>query len=91
MPLERLVLKMQTMTLNNAARDFTILAPQVAMNDEIINVATDSGNLILISEDSYNGLLLSLQVELNVELKESLLRGLQAPLSDFVPEGEVVW
>lgn len=82
---------MQTMTLNNAAKHFPALAPQILNSGEVINIATDEGNIIMISEESYNNLVLSLQVEANPEFKQSLLQGLHTPLSEFLTEEEVVW
>jgi len=82
---------MQNMTLSNAVRDFAALTPQIIDEGEIINVATETGNIIILSENIYKSLLLTAEVNANTEFKTSLLEGLRAPLSDFVSESEVVW
>jgi len=82
---------MQTMTLNNAVKNLSVLTPQIIGYDEVVNVATDDGNIVIISEDSYKSLLLTAEVNANPEFKASLMQGLDAPPSDFVPESEVQW
>ena len=82
---------MQNTTVNNAIKNFHTLIEQTLSDGEIVNVATDNGNIIMISEDNYNSLLLTAEVEANPRLKDSLLEGLIAPLSDFVDESEVDW
>jgi len=82
---------MQVMTLDNAAKNFAALPSQVIDGGEIINVATEVGNIILISEEQYNCLLLTAEVNGNAAFKESLFQGLNAPLSDFVSEDQVEW
>ena len=75
---------MQTMTLNNAVKNFAALPPQILTGDEVINIATDDGNLILISEANYKSLMLTAEVNANPGFKKSLLQAIQTPLSNFV-------
>jgi len=82
---------MTNVTLNNAVKNLDSLIEQTLDNDDIINVATDGGNVIIISEENYRALLLTAEVNANPAFKESLLQGLNAPLSDFVSENEVDW
>jgi PHD/YefM family antitoxin component YafN of YafNO toxin-antitoxin module len=82
---------MQTITLNNAIKNFADLPPQILGGDEVVNIATDNGNLILISEESYKNLVLLSEVNANPEFKKSLLAGLHSPPDALVPESEVQW
>jgi len=77
---------MQTITLNNAIKNFAALPPQILHGDEVINVATDDGNIILISEENYRNLVLQCEVNANPAFKESLLQGLYASPDELVPE-----
>jgi len=80
-----------TMTLNNAIKNFAALPPQILQGDEVVNVTTDEGNIILISEDSFKSLVLMNELNANSDFKDSLLRGLHASPSDLVHESEVKW
>ena len=82
---------MQNTTVNNAIENFKNLIEQALNENETINIATDNGNIIMISEHLYNSLLLTAEAAENPEFKASLLQGLHAPLSDFVNASEVKW
>jgi PHD/YefM family antitoxin component YafN of YafNO toxin-antitoxin module len=79
------------MTLNNAVKNLPALTPQIIGYDEVVNIATDEGNIIIISEDSYKSLLLTAEVGANPKFKASLLEGLYAAPDDLVSENEVEW
>jgi len=82
---------MQTMTLNNAIKNFAALPSQILKSDEIVNIATDEGNIILISEENYKSLVLMNELNANPPFKESLLQGMKAPSKDIVHENKVKW
>ena len=79
------------MTLSNAAKNLDVLVEQMLCDDEGINVATDSGNVVIISEELYRSLLLTAEVNANPAFKASLIEGLHAHAADFVDESEVKW
>jgi len=79
------------MTLNNAIKNFAALPPQILHGDEVINIATDEGNIVLISEENYKNLMLQIEVGGNPAFKESLLQGLLADPGELVPESKVEW
>ena len=58
---------------------------------EPINISTKSGNAILLSEEEYNGIMATLELSSNAELKKTLIDGMNTPLSECIPEDEVVW
>ncbi len=60
---------------------FTYLDSAIEYND-IINVNTKKGNVVIISEAEYNGLLETLYLCSNPEMKEKLEAGLKATLED---------
>ena len=59
--------------------------------NEPINISTKSGNAILLSEEEYNGIMATLELSSNAELKKTLIDGMITPLSECIPEDEVVW
>ena len=82
---------MLAITLNNAIKNFAALPPQILGGDEIVNITTDEGNIILISEESYKSLILMNELNANPDFKNSLLQGMGASSSDLVHESEVKW
>ena len=52
--------------------------------DDIINVSTQNGNVIILSEREYNGLLETLYLSSIQGMKERLKDGLDAKLEDCV-------
>ena len=69
---------------------FAILENTIKYN-EPINISTKSGNAILLSEEEYNGIMATLELSSNAELKKTLIDGMNTPLSECIPEDEVVW
>ena len=69
---------------------FAMLENTIKYN-EPINISTKSGNAILLSEEEYNGIMATLDLSSNAELKKTLIDGMNTPLSECIPEDEVVW
>ena len=69
---------------------FAMLENTIKYN-EPINISTKSGNAILLSEEEYNGIMATLELSSNAELKKKLIDGMNTPLSECIPEDEVVW
>ena len=69
---------------------FAMLENTIKYN-EPINISTKSGNAILLSEEEYNGIMATIELSSNAELKKTLIDGMNTPLSECIPEDEVVW
>ena len=69
---------------------FAMLENTIKYN-EPINISTKSGNAILLSEEEYNGIMATLELSSNAELKKTLIDGMNTPLSECISEAEVVW
>ena len=69
---------------------FAMLENTIKYN-EPINISTKSGNAILLSEEEYNGIMATLELSSNAEFKKTLIDGMNTPLSECIPEDEVVW
>lgn len=69
---------------------FALLEQTVRYN-EPVNVSTKEGNVVLISEQDYNSLMETLYLSTNREVRDSIIQGLKAPLSECVQEDKVNW
>lgn len=59
-------------------------------NEDLVNIVSDKGNVILLNETNYNNLMLTLEVYKNSNFKNSLLENINH-LEEFVDESEVDW
>jgi len=69
---------------------FNVLDNTIKFN-EAVNVSTKEGNAIIISEEEYNGLLATLELCSNVELKDKIIKGAKTPIEECVNVDEVDW
>lgn len=67
------------------------LLEQTIKYNEPINISTKNGNAVLLSEEDYNNLIATLEIENNTKLKEDVVKGINEDLKDCVPENEVDW
>ena len=82
---------MQTVTSSNAVNNFDFMITQTLDYNEPVNIATDRGNMIVLSEELYNRLLLTAEVNESPTFKQTLLSGHGEPLAKLTHESEVVW
>ncbi|MFT3950647.1 MAG: type II toxin-antitoxin system Phd/YefM family antitoxin [Oscillospiraceae bacterium] len=59
--------------------------------NEPVNVSTKDGNVVILSEEEYRGLMETLSLSSIPGMKEKIIDGLNTPLSECVPESEVQW
>ena len=82
------------MTNTNAtalrANLFSILSNAIRYN-EVIHVSTKDGNAVVLSEEEYNGLLATLELSEESELKSKILAGKEESVEDCTPVDEVIW
>ena len=69
---------------------FEMLENTIKYND-LLNVTTKFGNAVVLSEDEYRGLIETLSILSNPEMKDKIIDGKNTPLDDCVPESEVEW
>lgn len=67
---------------------FGILKETVLFN-EVVNVNTKDGNAVILSEEDYRGLLATLEICSDPQLKEKILAGKDEPIEDCVSLDEV--
>lgn len=69
---------------------FEYINQAIEFND-VINVNTKNGNAVLLSEDDYNGIMETLYLSSDPQVKADILEGAQTSLSECVAEDEIEW
>ena len=72
-------------------KNVSTLLEQTLKFNEPIHVSTRNGNVVVLSEDDYSGILETLEMNANPVMKQKLLEGKDTPLSECIPESEVEW
>lgn len=75
----------------NFREDLYNVLRQTVLYNEPVNISTKDGNAVLISESDYRGLMETLQLTSQPELKEKLIDGKNTPIEDCVPEDKAEW
>lgn len=82
---------MTTTNITNFRQNiFEMLENTIKYND-LLNVTTKFGNAVVLSEDEYRGLIETLSILSNSEMKDKIIDGRNTPLDNCVPESEVEW
>lgn len=82
---------MLTTNVTNFRKNLFNLLDQTALYNEIININTKNGNVFLISEEDYKGLMETLYLSSIPNMEKTLIDGKNTPLEDCVAEDEVQW
>lgn len=83
--------KMQNINLANFQKDISTLFEETIKYNQPLQIHTDNGNAILLSEEDYNSLLETLYLSSTQEMREKIINGLNTPLSQCISEEEVEW
>lgn len=75
--------------ITNFRKNIFGMMEQTLKFNEPITISTKNGNVILISEDDYRGLMETLYLTSIPGMKEKLIEGMNTPLDECVPESEV--
>lgn len=67
------------------------LLEQTIKYNEPLNISTKNGNAVVLSEEDYNNLIATLEIEQNKPLKEEILERMKDDINDCIPEDEVDW
>ena len=82
---------MTNINITNFRKDIYELVKQTIKYNEPINISTKDGNVILLSEEDYKGLIETLYIESIPKLKEKILEAGKEPLENCLTEDEVDW
>lgn len=82
---------MQNVNLANFQKDIFSLFEETIKYNQPLQIHTENGNAILLSEEDYNSLLETLYLSSTQEMREKITNGLNIPLSQCISEEEVEW
>ena len=82
---------MTTTTVTNFRKNVYSMVENTIRFNEPVHITTKEGNVVMISEEDYLGLLETLHLTSVPGMKEKLVDGLNTPLSDTISEEEVLW
>lgn len=72
-------------------KDLYKVAKLVTENGVQVTVNTKEGNFVMLSEDEYRGILETLYLSNHPMIKNEIIKGLQTPLEDTIPEEDIKW
>ena len=67
-------------------KNVSTLLEQTLKFNEPIHISTRDGNVVVLSEDDYRGILETLEMNANPVMKQKLLEGKDTPLSECILE-----
>lgn len=73
---------MTNTNITQARTNLFKLADQVIKFNEIVNITTKEGNVVMMSEEDYRGLMETLYLYNIPGMRESLLEGMKTPTED---------
>lgn len=82
---------MQNVNLANFQKDIFTLFEETIKYNQPLQIHTENGNAILLSEEDYNSLLETLYLSSTQEMREKITNGLNTPLNQCISEEEVEW
>ena len=82
---------MTNINITSFRKNIYNLLEQTIKYNEPINISTKNGNAVVLSEEDYNNLLATLEIENNKKLKEKIIEGMKEDIADCVAEDEVDW
>lgn len=82
---------MTNINVTSFRKDIYNMLEQTIKYNEPINISTKNGNAVVLSEEDYNNLMATLEIESNKKLKEKIIEGMKEDLKDCVSESEVEW
>lgn len=72
-------------------KDIYNLLEQTIKYNEPLNITTKNGNAVILSEEDYNNLIATLEIESNPKLKEEIIKRAKDDEDEYVDESEVDW
>lgn len=82
---------MSTINITNARKDLYHLIENVNRYNEPTLIVGKKGNAVLLSEEDWNAIQETLFLNSIAGMTESIIKGMDTPLEDCVPEDMVDW
>ncbi len=82
---------MHNITVTGFRENMLPILEQTIKYNEPVNVVTDNGNVIILSDEDYRGMIETINLLSIPGMREKLIDGKTEPVSDCIPEEKVVW
>lgn len=82
---------MKITTAKNFRDNLSEMIDELIKSNEQLKVATDMGNVVVLSESHYNGIVETLRIYSNPQEREKIIEGLHTTIDDCVLEDEINW
>ena len=82
---------MKITTAENFRDNLSEMIDELIKSNEQLKVTTEMGNVVVLSESHYNGIMETLRIYSNPQENEKIIEGLNTKLDDCVSEDEVEW
>ena len=73
---------MTNTNITNARANLFKLADQVIKLNDVVNIATKDGNVIMLNEEEYNALMETMYLQSIPKMKEKIIDGMNTPVSE---------
>jgi PHD/YefM family antitoxin component YafN of YafNO toxin-antitoxin module len=78
-------------TINAFKNDIFNIIKRTIKDNIPVHISTKEGNVVLISEEDYNGLIETLYLSSTPEMQEKLIEGKNTSIEESTPENEIKW
>lgn len=80
---------MKITTAKNFRDNLSEMIDELIKSNEQLKVITEMGNVVVLSESYYNGIMETLRIYSNPQEKEKIIEGLHTTIDDCVSEDEI--
>lgn len=80
---------MKITTAKNFRDNLSEMIDELIKSNEQLKVTTEMGNVVVLSESDYNGIMETLRIYSNLQEKEKIIEGLHTTIDDCVLEDEI--
>lgn len=80
---------MKITTAENFRDNLSEMIDELIKLNEQLKVTTEMGNVVVLSESHYNGIMETLRIYSNPQEKEKIIEGLHTTIDDCVSEDEI--
>lgn len=80
---------MKSTTAENFRDNLSEMIDELIKSNEQLKVTTETGNVVVLSESDYNGLMETLRIYSNPKEKEKIIEGLHTKIDDCVSGDEI--
>lgn len=81
---------MINVSMSNFRSQLYSLIENAVKSKEIINVSTENGNAVVLSEDAYNGMLETIYLCSIPGMEEKITDGLNTPIKECLSEDKII-